>query len=206
MPDKVTENGTTNPPFLWVGTRLCLDFINTTPVIQGREVELIATPLALLAWVSEAGVFGPPQLRQATLLGPKGLKTALSQGLRLRAAIRKAMSAVLAGSDVGTAEIAVLNQFVAKPTLQVSAARSSGAVRLGQQWLVNEPTDLLRPIAHDALHLISSPDLAKVRRCENPECVGVFLDTSKAGRRRWCCMAVCGNRAKVAGFRARRRG
>jgi predicted RNA-binding Zn ribbon-like protein len=37
-----------------------------------------------------------------------------------------------------------------------------------------------------------------VRKCEGTTCTLWFLDVSKAHARRWCSMAVCGNRAKAA--------
>jgi predicted RNA-binding Zn ribbon-like protein len=45
----------------------------------------------------------------------------------------------------------------------------------------------------------------RLRICENRECSWVFADHSRTGRRKWCDMATCGNRAKVARHRARRR-
>jgi predicted RNA-binding Zn ribbon-like protein len=48
-------------------------------------------------------------------------------------------------------------------------------------------------------------DPARVRRCASPACVLLYHDVSKAGRRRWCDMAVCGNRAKAAAHLARSR-
>jgi predicted RNA-binding Zn ribbon-like protein len=40
-----------------------------------------------------------------------------------------------------------------------------------------------------------------VRRCADPRCGRVFQDETKNGRRRWCDMATCGNRAKAARHR-----
>ena len=37
-----------------------------------------------------------------------------------------------------------------------------------------------------------------IRRCANPRCHLYFRDPSRTRRRRWCSMAVCGNRMKVA--------
>ena len=45
----------------------------------------------------------------------------------------------------------------------------------------------------------------RLRICDNRECGWVFTDRSRTGRRKWCDMATCGNRAKVARHRARRR-
>jgi predicted RNA-binding Zn ribbon-like protein len=43
-----------------------------------------------------------------------------------------------------------------------------------------------------------------VKECDGHDCGWLFLDTSKAGRRRWCSMDVCGNRAKAQRYRRRR--
>jgi predicted RNA-binding Zn ribbon-like protein len=48
-------------------------------------------------------------------------------------------------------------------------------------------------------------DTSRLRVCENPQCRWVFKDTSRTGRRKWCSMRSCGNRAKVARHRARRK-
>ena len=45
----------------------------------------------------------------------------------------------------------------------------------------------------------------RLRVCANPECRWAFFDSSRTGRRRWCDMATCGNRAKAARHRARLR-
>jgi predicted RNA-binding Zn ribbon-like protein len=45
----------------------------------------------------------------------------------------------------------------------------------------------------------------RFRHCAAPTCDGMFVDTSRAGRRRYCVPEVCGNRVNVAAHRARRR-
>ncbi|GAA3194850.1 CGNR zinc finger domain-containing protein [Streptomyces ramulosus] len=50
----------------------------------------------------------------------------------------------------------------------------------------------LRTLSHD-----------RFRHCASQECDGMFVDTSRAGRRRYCMPEVCGNRQNVANFRAR---
>ena len=57
-------------------------------------------------------------------------------------------------------------------------------------------------LARDGLELVGSPDLARVRRCANPDCRVWFVDGSRSGLRRWCSMSTCGNRAKKAAQRA----
>jgi predicted RNA-binding Zn ribbon-like protein len=60
-------------------------------------------------------------------------------------------------------------------------------------------------LVRDALNIIGGEDRAQLRECVNPRCTRLFIDTSRAGTRRWCGMTECGNKAKVAAFRARRR-
>jgi len=43
--------------------------------------------------------------------------------------------------------------------------------------------------------LETAPD--RVRPCANPDCMLWFFDTTRNGTRRWCSMAVCGNRMKA---------
>jgi predicted RNA-binding Zn ribbon-like protein len=57
-------------------------------------------------------------------------------------------------------------------------------------------------LARDALDLVSSPALARVRRCADPTCGALFYDGSRPGHRRWCSMDVCGNRAKKQTLRS----
>jgi predicted RNA-binding Zn ribbon-like protein len=70
-------------------------------------------------------------------------------------------------------------------------------------WLLEKPEDLIVPVAHLAAEFLSSADYSAIRKCENPDCILFFYDTSKNHTRRWCSMGLCGNRAKVAAFRER---
>jgi predicted RNA-binding Zn ribbon-like protein len=63
----------------------------------------------------------------------------------------------------------------------------------------------LASIAGDAIRLFGSQMSDRIRQCEGKTCALLFLDTSRAGDRRWCSMSGCGNRAKVADFRRRQR-
>jgi predicted RNA-binding Zn ribbon-like protein len=60
-------------------------------------------------------------------------------------------------------------------------------------------------IARDAIVLFGCETRGRIRQCEGETCALLFLDTSRSGDRRWCSMAGCGNKAKVADFRRRQR-
>ena len=54
------------------------------------------------------------------------------------------------------------------------------------------------------LGVVKSLGFARLRSCHAPDCSGVFADTSRAGRRKYCQPSICGNRQNVAAYRARR--
>src|SRR5262249_44180820 len=58
-------------------------------------------------------------------------------------------------------------------------------------------------VARDAVDLLGSPLAHRIRECAAPDCTLLFLDTSRAGHRRWCSMATCGARTKMTTYRAR---
>jgi predicted RNA-binding Zn ribbon-like protein len=74
-------------------------------------------------------------------------------------------------------------------------------LRRVHRW--ESPGELLQSIAEAAADLICNQDFRLIRSCESSACRLVFLDRTKGHTRRWCSMADCGNREKVAAHRAR---
>ncbi|MGO4273785.1 CGNR zinc finger domain-containing protein [Paenibacillus sp. TAF58] len=70
---------------------------------------------------------------------------------------------------------------------------------------IEQPLDLLIPIAKGAIDLFSQNKMHLIKKCENPDCVLYFYDNSKNSRRRWCSQITCGNRMKVTAYLDRRR-
>lgn len=67
----------------------------------------------------------------------------------------------------------------------------------------NDPWLAVHACALAVADLLSRPERDTVRACPGEGCGWLFLDSR--GRRVWCSMAACGNRAKVRGYAARRR-
>lgn len=69
-----------------------------------------------------------------------------------------------------------------------------------------DPVDgALARLAESIARELIQGDTSRLRICENPQCRWVFKDTSRTGKRKWCSMQSCGNRAKVARHRARQK-
>jgi predicted RNA-binding Zn ribbon-like protein len=101
--------------------------------------------------------------------------------------------------------LAQLNKFLgeAKSHLKLRQDRE-GSLAIDRVWEHRTPQQALAPVAEAAAKLLATGDFELVRRCESETCVLWFYDRTKSHHRRWCSMASCGNRHKVAAFRKRR--
>jgi predicted RNA-binding Zn ribbon-like protein len=119
--------------------------------------------------------------------------------LALREAIHRAARSACQGKVPTPDDRVFVNRLAALP-LRVPGLDAQGQL----WWSATDPvTAALGAIARDAVTLIGGPDAAAIRSCQEPRCAMLFVDRSRGHRRRWCSMAECGNRAKVAAHRER---
>jgi predicted RNA-binding Zn ribbon-like protein len=183
-------------PFLWTGNHPATDLCNTEPMVGGVRVELLPDFDAVVAWANLAAVAS--QGHPADVTQREAART-LGFTRRLRAALRSALDPTIA--DRGA--VHTLNRVLGEAPGVLHAQPSSR--RSGVSLAASTPAAQLRLDIAAATVDIFRHDRRRIRRCAGPTCVLLFLDTSKSGRRRWCDMAVCGNRAKVAAHHARTR-
>jgi predicted RNA-binding Zn ribbon-like protein len=185
-----------SPPFLWTGNHPATDLCNTEPVIDGEGVELLPDYDSVVSWADAAGVANPADPVDATA-------REAARTLRFVHRLRAGLRAVLDPTTTGPAAIQALDAVLLDAPGVLHAAPSSGRVVVSLS--ATTPGAQLRLNIAAATMDIFRHDPGRVRRCAGPTCVLLFLDVSKSGRRRWCDMAVCGNRAKVAAHHARAR-
>ena len=181
------------PRFRQGAGRLCLDYGRTLRyrgLPQQRE-ELV-DPDAVSAWLRQFG----PDLGQ--LLPTNGQ---VREAQRLREAIYALVLAAV-GPGVGACRAS------ARERVNRTAASAIPAPRLtatGQMhWRAEDPVvAMFSAIARDALDLVASPAIDRVRECAGETCCALFLDSSRPGARRWCGMDVCGNQAKKRVLRSK---
>ena len=123
---------------------------------------------------------------------------AFDRALELRGTVRALLEALAARHPLQAGWVAVVNQALGWGTGASRLVRQGRGWRLAFASTLTEPLRALAPIARSAADLIAQGRGALVRKCANPRCVLYFRDTSRTRRRRWCSMAVCGNRMKVA--------
>jgi len=162
---------------------LPIDLLNTELIAGGRRVDLLADRDGLRTWL---GAIGRPEL-PAT---PAAL-TALHEA---RAAIR----GVLEDGDDDAARRrlnAVLDHGRRREELGDAGPTSVVEVAREEDRLPWEATSRLLELLRTDRH--------RLRACDGHDCVLWFHDTSRSGRRQWCSMAACGNRAKARRHHAR---
>lgn len=130
---------------------------------------------------------------------------ALERALELRATVRAILEALAARRPLRADWVAGVNQALGWGTGASRLVRQGRGWRLAFASTLADPLWALAPIARSAADLAAEGRAATVRKCANPRCILYFRDTSRPRRRRWCSMAVCGNRMKVAAH-ARRHG
>jgi predicted RNA-binding Zn ribbon-like protein len=177
--------------FAFVSGRPSLDLVGTLKWRRDDEEEQLVDASAWRAWVGASGL-------RVSLVGPID-GPALRRVIDVRESLYRALTAVLDGRTVPRADLARLNTV---------AAGSDPGMRLDARGNVRRAgtvDQVLTALVRDALDVLSGANRAKLRECVHPRCTRLFIDTSRAGTRRWCGMTECGNKAKVAAFRARRR-
>ncbi|MEU8133994.1 CGNR zinc finger domain-containing protein [Streptodolium elevatio] len=169
------------------GEPVALDLVNTRWPEHGVLRDHLAEPGHVGGWLAEHGLAAAPTAEEAG--GSEAVGAALI-------VVREAIRAALEQADFGP----------------VSAVLDRGRLRLGidrdgpvEHVEVDEPAWYAAwQIARAYTELVRTADPARIRRCANPECTLWFHDVSRNGRRRWCSMTGCGNRAKARAHYARR--
>jgi predicted RNA-binding Zn ribbon-like protein len=185
-----------------IGGHPALDFCNTwagwgPPSAPNSEWLQAYETFAL--WGAYAGLIDStdlPRLRRAARRDPDEAMRVLADAHRLRTALH---AAVLHPSDVSA---------LGRVTGHVRKAGEVTRLRPGPdgipKWDIPPSTGLRLPllaVARSAGELLTSKNLRDVKSCPGDDCGWLFIDTR--GRRRWCSMSSCGNRAKVRAFHER---
>jgi predicted RNA-binding Zn ribbon-like protein len=168
-----------------------LEFLATLAGRHRQPRERLVTPDDLGRWLTLSGL----------ALGAVCTPRQLTEARELREAIYRLLDAARGEGSPVSEDVDLVNTWArrAKPAPQLDSA-----LRL-HRHAPSACTASLAEIAAAAVDLISGPDQARVRNCADPTCSLMFIDRSRPGRRRWCSMERCGNRAKTARYRRQRK-
>ncbi|WP_306142229.1 ABATE domain-containing protein [Roseibium sp. MMSF_3412] len=200
-----------NPPPILIADHPALDFLNTVGAPHGTDIEWIGDGRSLIDWMVAAGILSESQAVTATTkLSAQDLNDAARQARELREWFR----ALVIRQDGGpgwqlTAEDReMVNTLMSAGTYRLRLLpgdTGSDGLRLSGGYEIETAEDILAPIAEQVSRLLADTECRLTRNCAGPNCTFWFTDITKNKKRRWCDMKLCGNRAKTAAFRERKK-
>ena len=193
---------------LRIGEHAALDFLNSVLAPSGDVLDFLRDGASMVRWLPASGVVPDTVAAAARALTPRQLDRLAAEARELREWFRALVLRWYVGGDrvVRKADIDRLNALMSTSPLTQVAVRGPTGIELRAQRALAEPRALIAELAAVCASLLAHQRHDQVRKCENPACPLVFADNKRGPRRRWCSMAVCGNRMKVAAHRARQRG
>lgn len=178
-----------------LGDHLAMDLLNTEARDNDQAIEFWNSDDDVLQWLARYGI---APASKGDSFAPTEL---LTQAKALRTLARKLITEFKEGK---LPDINELNQYLhAFDTAPHLARDAEGKLTLSRVSHSDSIGSLLGPVAEAVAELLVEGNFDLVKQCEHPDCILWFYDKTKAHKRRWCSMALCGNRHKAAQFRKR---
>ena len=173
-----------------------LDFVNTLKFDDGQPVEVLGTTAEAMDWLHDHGLVHYEALAGADF------GVALRRIHRTRAALRELADATYERRPPRQDAIDEVNRAMrAREVVQL--VPGPDGLRLDHRHIGDPVDDALANLSEPIVREIAAGRPERLRACADDTCRWVFYDDSRTGRRRWCDMSSCGNRAKAARHRAR---
>jgi len=172
-----------------------IDLLNTRELVSGQLEDHLHEPADAAAWFVEHD-----------LVHPAGAKRWTAEDLalvrRVRDALREVVDSVVEDRGPDPASVTVVNE-VLEASRPARLELDGSVLRVSHRHTASPVADALAFVASPIVAEIASGRRDRFRICANDRCRWAFYDDSPTGRRRWCDMRTCGNRAKAARHRER---
>ena len=189
--------------FAFVAERMWLDFVNSDNIVRGSDA--LYDFERFVRWLEAAQLLDGERaatMRRRAQQQPSGALAVLGDARRVRSTLRALAERGETSHEVRSEALIEINRVLGRSAgtrrleLQGDGSFVRAFVPVGDAF-----AGLLIPIVESAADALIMRELSRVRRCADPRCARVFQDETKNGRRRWCDMSTCGNRAKAARHR-----
>jgi len=195
---------------MFIADSLGLDFLNSVATPVDAPIDWLESGDGLLEWLDQAKLVPAIALdtvKERAMPGELDKVADQARDLRewFRSFVQKHMGRPLPPKALR--ELGPLNRLLERDETfsQISRHRHGDGDRLELQLMRRwrSPESLLLPIGEALAKFVCEVDFATVKACEGHSCTLVFADHTRRRARRWCSMAICGNRAKQAAHRQR---
>src|ERR1700730_13606955 len=198
------------PPAIFIADSLGLVFLNSIATPVDTPIDWLDSGDGLLKWLAQAKLVPVDALNALKARAMPGELDKIADQVRalrewFRAFVRKHMGRPLTPKAIR--ELGPLNRILERDEAFSQIVRRRDAdgdrleLRVLRRW--RPPASLLLPIGEILARFVCDEDFTRVKACEGPSCTLVFADQTHRRARRWCSMAICGNRAKQAAHRNR---
>lgn len=195
-------------PAILVADATGLDFLNSIATPVDAPVDWIDDGEGLLSWLEQAKLVPADALktiRAQALPGELDKVADQARNLRewFRGFVKEHKGHALKPADL--AELEPLNRLLEREESfsRITPHKNDGPFELQAMRRWRSPETLLQPIGDALARFVCTEDFSHVKACEGPACTLLFADHTRGHARRWCSMAICGNRAKQAAHRHR---
>jgi predicted RNA-binding Zn ribbon-like protein len=183
-----------------------LDFVNTLDLWPTTHDHL-DSPRTAFEWLCTHGLMHEESrenlLRQYERSPGAGWEM-LARLHRVREAMRGVLEARGGARPPDVADLAEINRALRTHYIYELVPATDG-LSLDHRHQGDPVDGAIARLAEAIARELIQGESARLRVCENDQCRWVFKDTSRTGKRKWCSMRSCGNRAKVARHRARQK-
>jgi predicted RNA-binding Zn ribbon-like protein len=199
-------------PAIFLADARGLDFLNSVATPVNSLMDWIGDGRGLVDWLRQAGLVSQHELDGIVARAmPSELDRVADQARDLREWFRGVVRAHMGRPlDAGVlSDLEPLNRLLERDeaygriVVDDKGGHGHLAFAAARRW--RSPEALLIPIGEAMARLMVEEDFTHVKACEGPTCSLLFADHTRGHARRWCSMSACGNRAKVAAHRSRRR-
>jgi predicted RNA-binding Zn ribbon-like protein len=198
------------PPAIFVADSLGLDFLNSVATPVDTPIDWLDSGIGFVKWLAQARLVPADALNALEARAMPGELDKVADQARalrewFRGFVRKHMGRPLPPKALQ--ELGPLNKLLARDERfsQIARHHQRGGdhleLRVLRRW--RSPDSLLLPIGEALAKFVCEENFADVKACEGHGCTLIFADHTHRRARRWCSMAVCGNRAKQAAHRKR---
>ena len=186
-----------------------LDFLNSVASPVDTVVDWITDGEGLLDWLLQANLVSKEtlnDLRGKAVPGELDKVATQARNLRewFRGFVQEHKGRPLTGKAIKQLE--PLNQILERDesySQLLAHEKGAGPLELRKMRRWRSPESLLIPIAEILAKFVCDEDFTHVKACEGHHCTLMFADHTNRHARRWCSMAICGNRAKQIAHRNR---
>ena len=183
-----------------------LDFVNTYHWDKGEGHDHLTDIPVAVQWLHDHYLLHREMVQPLMeRFGSDGNDGPVLQRIRrVREALRELLDATVERRPPEASAMREVNRALRAPYM-IELVPAPDGVSLDHRHDGDPINGALARLSEAVARDLTQGDPDRLRICANDECRWVFRDYSPAGRRKWCDMSTCGNRAKAARHRERQK-